>query len=203
MFLKKIIFIYIFLININTIFISCSKELIELKLDLVKCGSLRNEEYDYYILSLPDQFDKDNHLIIELEPIPQLDLINNIISDPNLYISTTEKNPSIDKYTFKSEHFGDETISINPKNLSQKETFYISVHCKLKCNYILKAQLVKDIPLKTNDLNVFSINPKTVTKLSFKTMSKNFNELYINIIGTYINSSKYIYTKKILLHQIH
>ena len=47
---------------------------------------------------------------------------------------------------------------------------------------------MKDIPLKTNDLNVFSINPKTVIKLSFKTKSENFNELYINIIGTYINS---------------
>ena len=43
-----------FLINIKIIFISCSKQLIELELDLVKCGSLRNEEYDYYILSLPD-----------------------------------------------------------------------------------------------------------------------------------------------------
>ena len=113
MFLKKVIFIYFFLININIIFISCSKELIDLELDLVKRGSLRNEEYDYYILSLPDQFDKDNHLIIELEPNPQLDLINNIISDPNLYISTTEKNPSIDKYTFKSERFGDETLYIS------------------------------------------------------------------------------------------
>ena len=98
------------------IFITCSKELIGLELDLVKCGSLRNEEYDYYILSLPDQFGKDNHLIIELEPNPQLYSINNIISDPNLYISTTEKNPSIDKYTFKSERFGDETISISQKN---------------------------------------------------------------------------------------
>ena len=36
------------------IFITCSKELIELELDLVKLGSLRNEEYDYYILSLTD-----------------------------------------------------------------------------------------------------------------------------------------------------
>ena len=62
---------------------------------------------------------------------------------------------------------------------------------------------MKDIPLKTNGLNVFSINPKTVIKLSFKTKSENFNKLYINIFGTYINSSKYIYTKKILLHQIH
>ena len=50
----KVIFIYFFLININIIFISCSKELIGLELDLVKCGALRNEEYVYYILSLPD-----------------------------------------------------------------------------------------------------------------------------------------------------
>ena len=49
---------------------------------------------------------------------------------------------------------------------------------------------MKDIPLKTNGLNVFSINPKTVIKLSFKTKTENFNELYINIIGTYINSFK-------------
>ena len=49
---------------------------------------------------------------------------------------------------------------------------------------------MKDIPLKTNGLNIFSINPKTVIKLSFKTKTENFNELYINIIGTYINSFK-------------
>ena len=126
MFLKKVIFIYFFLININIIFITYSKELIELKLDLVKCGSLRNEEYDYYILSLPDQFDKGDHLIIELEPNPKLDLINNIISDPNT--STTEKNPSINKYTFKSECFGDETISISQKKFIFERNFlYISI----------------------------------------------------------------------------
>jgi hypothetical protein len=125
MFLKKIIFIYIFLININVIFIACSKELIELKLDLVKRGSLRNEEYYYYILSLPDQFDKDNHLIIELEHNPQLDSINNIINDPNT--STTEKNPSIDKYTFKSERFGDENyINRSKKFIFERNFLYIS-----------------------------------------------------------------------------
>ena len=49
---------------------------------------------------------------------------------------------------------------------------------------------MKDIPLKTNDLNVFSINPKTVTKLSFKTKSENFNELYINIIFIFIKQNR-------------
>ena len=45
---------------------------------------------------------------------------------------------------------------------------------------------MKDIPLKTNDLNVFSINPKTVIKLSFKTKTENFNELYIGEIKIWL-----------------
>ena len=75
MFLKKVIFIYFFLININIIFISCSKELIDLELDLVKRGSLRNEEYDYYILSLPDEM---KNMIIIYYPY-QINLIKIII----------------------------------------------------------------------------------------------------------------------------
>ena len=186
---KMNIFI-IYIIYINTLFIFCSKEIIQLELDLVRSGSLKNDEYDYYILSLPQKFDNESHLIIESEPNSQLDSINNIISDPNLYISTTNKNPSIDKYDWKSERFGDEIISINPKYLSPKKEFYISVHCKTKCNYVLKAQLVKNLPLKLDQMNVFTINPKTVTKFSFKIKNDKFNELYINVIGSYINSFK-------------
>ena len=185
---KRSLIIFILLSNI--IFISNSQELIQLELDLVKHGSLKNNQYDYYILSLPEEIEKENHLIVELEPNPQLDLINNVMSDPNLYISSTEKNPGTDKYTWKSERLGDEIISINPSYLSPKKSFYISVHCKIRCNYILKAQMVKNLILKDNEMNVFSINPKTVTKFSFQTKENNFNELYINVIGSYINSFK-------------
>jgi hypothetical protein len=76
------------------------------------------------------------------------------MSDPNLYISTTYEKPSIDKYNWKSERFGDEIISINPKYLSPQKIFYISVHCKTRCNYNLKTQLVKNIPLKLEQMNV-------------------------------------------------
>ena len=188
MFFKK--FLIIFIVLAKILFISSSKELIQLGFDLVKRGSLANNEYDYYILSLPDKLEKDNHLIIELEPNTQLDSINNVISDPNLYISSIEKNPGIEKYTWKSERFGDEIISINPSYLSPKKSFYISVHCKIRCNYILKAQLVKDLILKEDKMNVYSINPKTVTKFSFRTRENNFKELYVNVIGAHINPFK-------------
>ena len=39
-------------------------------------------------------------------------------------------------------------------------------------------------------MNVFSIKPKTVSKFSFKTRQENFDELYINVLGSYINSFK-------------
>ena len=192
--LKRLFLIHLLLMNI--IYISCSTELIQLELNLIKQGSLKNNEYDYYVLSLPEKLEEDNHLIIELEPNSQLDSINNIISDPNLYISILNKNPNENLYTWKSERFGDEIISINPSYLSPKKEFYISVHCKSKCNYILKAQLIKDIILKNDEMNVFSINPKTVTKFSFKVKDNLFKELYVNVIGSYINSFKVYLAKE-------
>ena len=164
-----------------------SKEMLILPLNEVKYGSLRNNEYDYYTLTLPKKFDNDNHLIIELEANKNLDIVNNILSDPNLYISMTEKMPSNIENTWKSDRFGDETISISPSFLNSSKEFYISVHCKERCNYVLKAQLVKNIILKENELNNLNLNPKTVTKFSFKTRN-NFNELYVNVISSYINS---------------
>ena len=181
--LKIIIFLSITFFNL----ISSSEDLIELGLKEIKRGSLKNNEYDYYILTLPDEFDKESYLIVELEPNKDLDVINNIISDPNLYISITEKMPNAILNTWKSERFGDETISINPSFLNPQQKFYIAVYCKEKCNYILKSQLVNNIIIKENEINRYNLNPKTVTKYSFTTRN-NFNELYVNVIGSYINS---------------
>ena len=179
--------IIFFLLITFLILISSSNNSIELELNQIKRGSLKNNEYDYYILTLPNKFDKESYLIVELEPYKELDVVNNIISDPNLYISMTEKKPSIQSNTWKSERFGDETISINPSYLNPEENFYIAVYCKEKCNYKLKTQLVKDIIIKDNEMNNFNLNPHTVTKYSFTTRN-DFNELYVNIAASYINS---------------
>ena len=128
--------IIFFLLIIFFILVSSSNNLIELEINQIKRGSLKNNEYDYYILTLPSKFDKESYLIVELEPYKNLDDINNIISDPNLYISMTEKKPSILSNTWKSERFGDETICINPSYLNPQESFYLAVYCKEKCSKI-------------------------------------------------------------------
>ena len=55
MFQRKYLLIY--LILINTLLITCAPDLIKLDFDLVKRGSLKNDEYDYYKLTLPKELD--------------------------------------------------------------------------------------------------------------------------------------------------
>ena len=179
---------YTFFTLLSTLIISLySKDLIKLELKQIKRGSLRTNEYDYYFLTLPNEYDINSNLIVELEPNKELDSINNIVSDPNLYISNTVKMPNINQNTWKCERFGDETVLIDSSSLSPSQNYYISVHCKEKCNYKLKAQLVQDIIIKEKEINRYNLNPKTVSKYSFTTRN-DFNELYIYVIGSYINS---------------
>ena len=180
--LIKILFLILYFF-----FTSCSETNKQLELNHISQGSLNNNEYDYYTLTIPEEFEKDSHLIIELEPNKELDSLQYIISDPNLYISTKEKKPSIAVNTWKSDRFGDETIAINPSYLKPFQDFYISVHCKEKCNYIIKAQLLKDIIIEENEIYNFNLNPNTVTKFSFTTKDY-FDELHVNIFGSYTNT---------------
>jgi len=174
---------------------SCNKEIIDLKLEKTKYGSLQKNEYDYYKLTLPKEIEKYNNLIIELEPNKELDKVSNIISDPDLYVSKSEKYPDETKYTWTSKRFGDETVSINKNLLEPKDVFYLGVHCKDKCNYIIKAKLIKNIPILENKKNTFDLDSNTVMKFSFRTREK-FNNLLINVVGSYINSFKVYLAEK-------
>ena len=88
-FLSKFLFLISYLIiHSNT------KEMLSLPLNEIKRGSLQSNEYDYYTLVLPKEIDKDNHLIVKLEANKNLDVVNNILSDPNLYISMDDKRPN-------------------------------------------------------------------------------------------------------------
>ena len=177
------------------ILVSCDKEIIELKLEKTKYGSLQKNEYDYYKLTLPKEIEKYNNLIIELEPNKELDIVSNIISDPDLYVSKSEKYPNESKHTWSSKRFGDETVSINRNLLEPKDVFYLGVHCKDKCNYIIKSKLAKSIPILENKKNIYELDSNTVMKFSFRTREK-FNNLLINLVGSYINSFKVYLAKK-------
>ena len=191
LFKNKSFLFFLFLISL----ISCTFDIKELELKEVKYGSLKNNEYDFYKITLPNNVEKNGQIVFELEPNTVLDSINNIVSDPNLYISIDEKHPNDLKHDWGSSRFGDETISLGPQYCKPYQYFHIGVHCKQKCNYILRVTVVKSIVLQLNKINSYTINPKTVMKFSFKTKNE-FNELNVNVVGSFLKSfNAYLATK--------
>ena len=176
-FLFMILFLYIF----------CGNEIIEIKLEDLKRGSLRDNEYDFYKLILPAEVDKSGQLIVELEPNVDLDAINNIISDPNLYISVNDQYVTEQNNMWASNRYGDETIAISGRYINPFQPFYIGVHCIKKCNYILKVNMVKNIIIQENKINSFTLEQTTVMKFSFTTREV-FSSLSVNVVGSFLNS---------------
>ena len=180
---QKYLFIFINLL----FFIYCGNNIIDIKLNEVKKGTLKNNEYEYYKLTLPEDINKNNQIVFELEPNPNLDSINNIISDPNLYISVDEQRPTDINHAWSSKRFGDETISISGAYINPFQNFYIGIHCKEKCNYILEITNVTSISLQEKKINSFTLEKNSIMKFSFSTR-KTFKELSVNLVGSFLNS---------------
>ena len=170
-------------------FILCTDDIKELSLNQIKYGALKNGEYDFYKINLPNEVEQGCQVIFKLESQKALDRINNIVSDPNLYVSTVESHPTNLKSMWSSNRFGDEAITLGPQYCNPNLFYYIGVHCKEKCNYILRVIIAKNIALELNKVNSFTINKSTVMKFSFTTKNT-FNELNVNIVGSFLNSFK-------------
>ena len=168
-------------------FILCSYDIKELSLNQIKYGALKNDESDFYKITLPVDVERGNQVIFEVESNPVLDRINNIVSDPNLYISIDEQHPTDLKNMWSSNRFGDETITLGPQYCNPNQYFFIGVHCREKCNYILRVSTAKNIVLEANKVNSFTINRNTVMKFFFHTKDT-FNELNVNVAGSYLKS---------------
>jgi hypothetical protein len=180
---NKALIIFFYLLN----FILCSYEIKELVLNQIKYGALKNDESDFYKITLPVDVDRGGQVIFEVESNPTLDRINNIVSDPNLYISIDEQHPTDLKNMWSSNRFGDETITLGPQYCNPNQYFFIGVHCREKCNYILRVTIAKSIVLELNKINSFTINRNTVMKFSLHT-KQTFNELNVNVVGSYLKS---------------
>ena len=71
-----------------------------------------------------------------------------------------------------------------PPNISGQfinpfQYFHIGVRCKEKCNYILTISLINNIKIEEKEINSFTLESKSIMKLSFTTKKHLMNYLLI------------------------
>lgn len=181
--MKKFNFIFLSTVLFSLLSLTYSQELIEFTLDQAMKKSLPDKSYAYFKLKIPQiTANISQFLLIEARRNVEQDLFDNVFSDPNLYISTIDQNPSPSSNTWSSGRFGDEIISIDHKYVKSGALFYISVYCEFKCNFILDAKLYTNYELKEDKLYTLSMIPDDVMKITFKSKSK-FEKLKVNCVS--------------------
>ena len=170
-------FLFISILNIT------KSSLAQISLNQTVQGYLHPTTYAYYELEIKDDETKQSDfLLIEARRNIDQDILDNIYSDPNLYVSNIHSMPGPNKNEWSSNRFGDEIISINKINKYEKKIFYISIYCQFSCNYILKANLFKNYDLKGNKLYTISLIPLDIIKLTF-TSKKDYNKMKVNCVS--------------------
>ncbi len=71
-------------------------------------------------------------------------------SDPDIFISTTEKYPSSPLTSdWQCSSYGKDTCTVNNKNLTKGSPLYIGVSCLVStCTYQMKVLLTSEFPLE-------------------------------------------------------
>ena len=159
-------------------------------------ASLPDKSYGYYRIKLPNfKVNIPQFLLFEARRNVEQDLLDNIFSDPNLYISLTEMYPSPVNNTWSSSRFGDEIISIGKKYVNSRAFFYVSVYCEFKCNFILDAKLYDNYALREHKLYTLSMIPNDVIKITFRSRY-NYKVLKVNCISSKMKPFQIFMAKK-------
>ena len=125
--------ILLIILSLNLFSFQSTHKILKLK-EETKGKITQDFSSDYYKLTIPEDIkpSKQNLIIT----ISQDEYIKKY-SDPDLYISKTEEKPSFYSSTWRSSKIGSDIISINSNEVYTNETFYISVYCFEKCDYII------------------------------------------------------------------
>ena len=187
------IFSTIFFLTIIKLII-CSPTPIDL--NQVYKSYLSDNSYSYLKLVIPETASNNTQfLLIEARRNVEQDFLDNVFSDPNLYISETETYPGPNKNTWSGNKFGDEIISINQYYVKPGAQFYIAVYCEFKCNYVLDAKLYNNYEMKEDKMYTITMVPDDVIKATFKSRKK-FDELKVNCVSLKMKPFRIFLAKK-------
>ena len=82
-------------------------------------------------------------------------------SDPDFYISKTNKYPSSKRTSeWYSEQYGADIMSIPAESVNENDVFYIGMYCQFKCKYFLKIITGKETEINLNQYYNIKLKPQ-------------------------------------------
>ena len=177
---RNIIILGIFLLSF--IQILSEEKTTKFSLDQIQTGKIdKDNNFDFYELSLPKNIEEDNLLVFTAKD-NKIDLKNNdiLFSDPDIYISKTNKNPK-DKMSsdWFSETFGNDIITIPAKDINKAKTLYVTLYCERKCRYKLKAYLTKEIEFNLGSVNSIKLSKHDSISYFLKLNNQEYEQLKV------------------------
>ena len=125
------------------------KPLKTLKLEKKIKGRMdEDESREYYELKLPSIVPKGSLLVFTVkESRIGIKEGEEIFSDPDIYVSKTNKYPSNkEDASWYSERYGNDILTIPSYEVESNEVFYVCMYCQYKCRFILNSYLSKEAP---------------------------------------------------------
>ena len=101
----------------------------ELKLNETHTGEMKKDEsFEYFTLTIPSNTEREKFILIFEVKENKKNILEGeeIFSDPDIYVSKTEKNPrSPETSDYYSERYGNDILLISKSKISPNEKFYI------------------------------------------------------------------------------
>ena len=143
-----------------------------------------DNSYNYYELKIPKKVANDNILVFTVkQSFKNIKINEEIFSDPNIYISKSNQNPSNrEEADWYSEQYGNDILTIPRYALDKNEIFYIGLYCERKCNYELNAYLSNEIEIELGRIYYIKI-PKKSSQSYFIKIAPDLNYEELNVVA--------------------
>ena len=108
----------------------------------------QDESREYYELKLPDDVPRGSLLVFTVkESRSGVREGDELFSDPDIYVSKTNKYPSNkEEASWYSERYGNDILTIPSYEVESNEVFYICMYCQYKCRFELNSYLSNEAP---------------------------------------------------------
>ena len=140
------------------------KPLKTLKLEKKIKGRMdEDESREYYELKLPSIVPKGSLLVFTVkESRIGIKEGEEIFSDPDIYVSKTNRYPSNkEEASWYSERYGNDILTIPSYEVESNEIFYVCMYCQYKCRFELNSYLSNEAPAEVGKFYEINLSRKS------------------------------------------